>query len=167
MGIFFPEEWQVEVGVHVASKRVTNSGAVAYICNCCVTARRRRADGARGHQCGRGGSDYSEGCRRSNVFHTNPTLYTNGSTQIHIIHTVLQLYNVCSTQTRMYSMLIEKKSCSGCVWVCQYAHTFLIISRQFICTLNHQIVKRDAVRTRKKSSRRFHNSRCKICPHRH
>jgi hypothetical protein len=46
---------------------------------------------------------------------------------------------------------------------------FFLIKRQFFCAQNHQSVKRDAVRTRKKSasSKMFNNSRCKFDPHCH
>jgi hypothetical protein len=47
--------------------------------------------------------------------------------------------------------------------------TFLLLTRQFICAPNVRSAKRDAARTRKKStsSNLVHNLRCEFYPHRH
>jgi hypothetical protein len=52
----------------------------------------------------------------------------------HPYSTVLQLYNVCSTQTHMYSMIIEKKSCSVCATVAVHpqVYFFLKAAQQFL-----------------------------------
>ncbi len=66
-------------------------------------------------------------------------VYTNGSTQFHIIHTVLQLYNVHAVHrhTCTVYMIIEKKSCSGCVGVALRPHfsdKYCLVDSKFLRT---------------------------------